>query len=123
MRSLRSFVISLVLLSASAQAADPVEKITFTNKLIDGKKTWTPTELTVKGGGKLEITLVNELEEPHGFSIPGLTDAIVIKGKETTTLTVNAPKSGDYKFLCQLHPAHVGGKIIVDLAPVNETTK
>ena len=123
MRKLRSFIVGLLLMSASAHAAEPVEKITFTNKLIDGKKTWIPTEVTIKGGSKVEITLVNELEDPHGFSIPGVTDPLVIKGKETTSVTVPAPKAGEYKFLCQMHPAHVGGKIIVSAPLANETSK
>lgn len=113
MRQFYRLFLASALVASSASATEIVEKITFVNKLIDGKKTWTPTEQAVKGEGKIEITLINELEDPHGFSIPGLTDAMIIKGKETKTFTVTAPKSGEYKFHCQMHPAHVGGILTV----------
>ena len=102
--------------AAPAAPADPAaaaQKITFTNKLVGDKKTWLPEGAKVSAGKPLEITLVNTLADPHGFSAPGLTDAFVVKGNETKTITVAAPKAGTYKFLCQLHPKHVGGSIEV----------
>jgi plastocyanin len=91
-----------------------VQKLTFTNQLVGGKKTWLPATATVKAGEKLEITLVNELKDPHGFRAAGLlADAQVVGGGATKTVVVDAPKAGTYKFDCQLHPAHVGGQITV----------
>lgn len=91
-----------------------VEKLTFTNKMVDGKKTWLPADAKVPAGSKVEITLVNTLDDPHGFTAPGLTtDPVIVGGKETKTFTVQAQNKGDYKFSCQMHPAHVGGQISV----------
>lgn len=110
----------LALFSVSAFGADapkaaaPVQKVTFTNKLIDGKKTWIPNDAKVPAGSTLEITLVNTLDDPHGFTAPGLTaEPVVVGGKETKTVTVQATNKGDFKFSCQMHPAHVGGQIEV----------
>jgi len=101
--------------SASATAPAAVQKLTFTNKLVGGKKTWLPAAAKVKAGTKLEITLTNELKDPHGFRVNGLVQApVVVKGGETQTVMIDAPKAGTYQFDCQLHPAHVGGQIIVE---------
>jgi plastocyanin len=96
-------------------AKAPVESVTFTNKMVDGKKTWTPGEGKVKAGDAVELTLVNTLPEPHGFSIPGMTDEIVVNANETKIVTVAAGKvkAGSYDIKCQLHPAHVGAKLTV----------
>jgi plastocyanin len=93
--------------------APAVEKLTFTNKLIDGKKTWLPADAKIKAGHAVELTLINTLADPHGFSLPGMTSDIVVGGHETKTVALAAPKAGTYKFHCQLHPAHVGGAITV----------
>lgn len=113
MRIALALITTFCLFVTSVQAAEVVEKITFVNKLIDGKKVWTPGEQQIKAGTKVEIVLVNELEEPHGFSLPGLAENIVVKAKETKTVNITAPKDGEIKFHCQMHPAHVGGVIKV----------
>lgn len=95
-------------------AVAPVQKLTFTNKLVGGKKTWVPSEAKAKAGEKLEIVLVNKLPDPHGFNAPGLLKApLVVQGNATATVMVDPPAAGTYKFNCQLHPAHVGGQIQV----------
>lgn len=100
--------------AVSAMAADAkVEKVTFTNKLVGGKKTWVPSETTMPAG-KVEITLVNELADPHGFELDGLLKVpLVVGGKETKTVMVDNAAAGTYKYSCQMHPAHVGGEITV----------
>lgn len=91
-------------------AVEPVEKITLTNKIVDGKKTWLPADVKLKAGEKVELTLVNTLPDPHGFTAPGMAKDVVVNGNETKVVTFTAPKDkGPVKFSCQLHPAHVGG--------------
>ncbi len=91
-----------------------VQKVTVTNKLVDGKKTWLPSEINVKAGQKVELELVNTLPEPHGFNLPGLAENIVVGGKATQVVSFTPSKKEKIKFSCQLHPAHVGGHINVD---------
>lgn len=90
------------------------ETITLTNKIVDGKKTWVPADVKVKAGEKVELTLVNTLPDPHGFNAPGMAKDVVVNGNETKTVSFTAPKeAGTVKYTCHLHPAHVGGNIIV----------
>ncbi len=102
----------------SAVAAPPPTAtkaaFTFTNKLVDGKKTWVPSAKTMPTADTVEIKLVNELDDPHGFSIVGLTEQVVVNGKETKTVTASTKgKSGAHKFTCGIHPAHVGGEVTI----------
>lgn len=97
---------------AGEVAPAPVTKLTFTNKLVGDKKVWEPSEAKIPAG-KVEITFVNTLADPHGFNAPGVVESVVVQGNETKTITVDTSKSGAYKFSCQLHPAHVGGTITV----------
>lgn len=98
----------------AAPAAEQVDKITVTNKVVDGKKTWLPADIKLKAGEKVELTLVNTLPDPHGFNAPGMAQDVVVNGNETKVVTFTAPKdAGTVKFTCHLHPAHVGGNIIV----------
>ena len=94
-----------------AEAATDI--ITLTNKLENGKKVWLPATATVKAGDKVEITLVNTLADPHGFEIKELSQKVVVGPKETKKISFEATKSGTFKFDCQLHPAHIGGELIV----------
>ncbi len=97
-----------------AAVAPKLEKLSFTNKMIDGKKVWVPSEGKVAAGTMVEITLVNTLADPHGFTAPGFTtEPVIVGGNETKVITVQAKDKGDYKFSCQMHPAHVGGTITV----------
>ena len=115
-RRLLSALLAMLAASAFAKenAAQPqIQKLTFTNKLVDGKKTWLPADSKLKWQGKIEVTLINELDEPHGFAAAGLLEPVVVGAKETKTVSADA-KKGDYRFHCQLHPAHVGGTIKVE---------
>ena len=105
-----SFVLAGSLATSALAATD---KITFTNKIENGKKVWEPSTASVKAGDKVEITLINTLADPHGFEIKDLGQKVVVGPKETKTLTFDATKAGTFKFNCQLHPAHVGGEITV----------
>ncbi len=98
----------------AAPAAEQVDKITVTNKLVDGKKTWLPADIKLKAGEKVELSLVNTLAEPHGFNAPGMAQDVVVNANETKVVSFTAPKeAGTVKYTCHLHPAHVGGNIIV----------
>ena len=88
--------------------------VTFTNKLIDGKKTWVMASPKVKltQGTLINAKLVNTLDGPHGFEVPGLLNPMVVKGKETKMVEFGVRK-GKVQFKCHIHPAHVGGSFEV----------
>ena len=100
-------------LSFAGDAPKKVHEIKFENKLVDGKKTWTPARHKVKVGEHVKITFVNTLGEDHGAEIPGLVTAMVVSKNASSTAEFDATTEGEYAVKCQLHPAHVAAVLIV----------
>lgn len=119
---MRYVIAALIALSAfvtglRAHGAEPTQVIVLTAKLVDGKKTWTPSEV-VAHPGEVTFHLVNELPEPHGFQVRGVSDGIVVPPQNSATPTVQRVKlertPSTYDLICQMHPAHVGSKVRVE---------
>jgi nitrosocyanin len=95
-------------------AAPPTASFTLVNLEYEGTKIWLPGEITVKKGTKVTLKLINNAPSgEHGFSIPAFHVAEVVQKGEPKTVEFTADKVGIFPFLCQLHPAHVGGQIVV----------
>ena len=82
---------------------------------IDGEKFWIPSSFTVKKGDTVKIHAVSKVpgaNSVHGFAIDAfkIQDVIDTKGKD---IEFTADKAGIFDIRCQLHPAHVGGQLIV----------
>jgi plastocyanin len=100
-----------LMIQSSAFAA---QQITFTNKDVNGVKVWEPSTTNLKAGEDIEIKIVNPLKDEHGFQVPGLTDPYVVPGNGgTKTVTIKAPKAGQYPYKCHMHPKHQGGDITI----------
>lgn len=82
------------------------------NVLASGAKVWLPSAVVVRSGEQVTLKLENKLDEAHGFSIDEYGIQVVIPAKSTQQVTFTA-KRGAARFYCQLHPAHVGGQVIV----------
>src|SRR5262249_39766060 len=53
---------------SNVQAQDS-KKFTLINVIFDGTKIWLPSSLIIAEGDAVELTLINKLDEPHGFQI------------------------------------------------------
>ena len=99
----------------AASAPTPVS-VTEVNVEYEGSKLWLPGTITVKKGTKVTIKLVNNVpSDPnqHGFAIPAFNIAEVVTRGEPKTVEFTADKVGVFPIICQLHPAHVGGQLVV----------
>jgi nitrosocyanin len=94
-----------------------VRKFTEDSVQIANTKFWLPSTLVVEQGDKVEIDLKNEVpgaaNNQHGFAIPGYNIAKVVTAGTAEKAEFTADKVGIFPFGCQLHPAHVGGQLIV----------
>lgn len=85
----------------------------------DGKpgptvKQWLPGTLIVKKGDDVEITLINNVPSgEHGFFIPDFKVTKVVGRNKKEVVTFKADKDGLFNMKCHLHPAHVGGQLLV----------
>ncbi len=104
--------LALALLGTSAFA--DTQKFVMNTVEIDGVKMWLPSTMVVKKGDNVEITATSRLGKGtiHGFTIEGfkIVEAADEKGK---VIKFTADKAGIFPFRCQLHPAHVGGQLVV----------
>ena len=114
---LTSTALSLLpLLAYPVAAKEEPATATFTevNVEYEGSKLWLPGTITVKKGTKVTIKLINNVPSgQHGFSIPAFNVAEVVDKGETKTVEFTADKAGIFPIICQLHPAHVGGQVVV----------
>ena len=119
---MRRFVIGLAAAVALLVGAHtrPVraEDMSFTvvNVEYEGSKIWVPGTLVVKKGTKVKLKLINNVpSDPnqHGFAIPAYNIAEIINRGEPKQIEFTADKEGVFPIICQLHPAHVGGQLVV----------
>ena len=94
------------------------EDMSFTVANVDyeGTKLWLPSTLVVKKGSKVKIKLINNVpSDPnqHGFAIPAYNVAEIVTRGEPKQVEFTADKEGVFPIICQLHPAHVGGQLVV----------
>ena len=106
--------------AAGATAEGATVNFTLVSVLIDDVKFWLPSTIVVNQGDKVKLTLKNQVpgaDITHGFTIPGYNIAEVVTRGQPKTITFVADKAGIFPYYCQLHPAHVGGQLIVHGKP------
>jgi nitrosocyanin len=105
----------LVARPAVAQAPMAVAQ-TMVNVEYEGTKIWLPGTLVVKKGTKVTLKLINNVAadpKEHGFAIPAYNIAETVLRGEPKTVEFTADKAGIFPIICHLHPAHVGGELVV----------
>lgn len=88
--------------------------ITLVNYETDGVKQWLPGTIMAKKGDDVEITLINNVPSGiHGFMIPAFNVRKEVKKGTKEVVTFKADKEGLFDMKCHLHPAHVGGQLLI----------
>jgi nitrosocyanin len=114
-----SFVVPLLAFAVAADPAradDTPRSFTVVNIEYAGTKVWVPATLVVKQGERVRIKLVNNVpSDPnqHGFAIPAYGVQAVVTRGEPSQVEFVADKAGLFPTSCQLHPAHIGGQLVV----------
>jgi nitrosocyanin len=108
---------AVLLGSAVGHAAEPATYSgTIVNIEYQGSKIWVPGTLVVKKGTKVTLNLINNVPsdpKDHGFAIPAYGIAETVNRGEPKKIEFTADKAGIFPITCHLHPAHVGGQLIV----------
>jgi nitrosocyanin len=82
----------------------------------EGVKMWLPGTVFAKKGNTVKLKLINKIPgkgTTHGFAIDAFNVKKVVAEGTTETVTFTADKDGIFPIYCQLHPAHVGGQLVV----------
>jgi len=106
------------LVSPPPTADEPgTRSFTMVSVEVDDAKVWLPSVIAVEQGDKVKLTLKNLVpgaSNQHGFTIPAYNITEIVTRGEPKTITFVADKAGVFPFSCQLHPAHIGGSLIVE---------
>jgi nitrous-oxide reductase len=103
----------------AAQSADekPADiNATMVGVEYQGVKMWLPGTIFAKKGQTVKIKIINKIPgegTTHGFAIDAFSVKKVVAQGETTTVRFTADQDGIFPIYCQLHPAHVGGQLVV----------
>jgi nitrosocyanin len=106
-------LLPILMLGVEYVAAAESKKFTLVNVVLDGTKIWLPSSLMVYQGEEVELTLINKLDDPHGFKIADVGVEEVVQPKAQMTVKFTASQPGAYSYICHLHPPHLGGQILV----------
>jgi nitrosocyanin len=99
-----------------AKAEPATLNLTIVNIEYEGTKVWVPGTIVAKKGTKVTLKLINNVpSDPnqHGFAIPDYKIAEIVNRGEPKTVEFTADKAGVFPIICQLHPAHAGGELVV----------
>lgn len=108
--------LSAALFPAGIVMAETVDEFTVVNIEYEGSKLWVPSTLVVHKGDKVKIKLINNVKadpNQHGYKIAAFNVEEVVTRGEPKTVEFTADKEGVFPIICQLHPAHVGGQLLV----------
>jgi nitrosocyanin len=114
LRLLIALSLTAVAIPGASFAAD--RTITVVNVEYEGTKVWVPATLIAKKGDRLRIKLINRVpSDPnqHGFAIPAFGVQAVVTRGEPQTVEFEASKAGLFPISCHLHPAHIGGQLLI----------
>jgi len=108
------FCVIFAALAMSLSAFAAKRTVTLVNYETEGVKQWLPGTIIVKKGEDVEITLINNVPSGvHGFFIPDFNVKKDVKKGVKEVVTFKADKEGLFDMKCHLHPAHVGGQLLV----------
>ena len=105
-------VISVVAL-AGCSGNHKTENLRINAVAVNGQSGFSIGTKTVTQGDKVNIQVGNMTDKPHGFSNDEFGIHKVVEPGKSVTVSFTPNKTGEFRVYCQLHPAHVPGRIIV----------
>jgi nitrosocyanin len=101
----------------AAQPESGVRELTAVNIEFKGTKVWVPSTFIVKKGEKVRLTLINNAPSGvHGWACDEFNIKVAVNNDEKDnkkTVEFTPTKTGLFRTYCHLHPAHIGGEILV----------
>ncbi|MBI4064455.1 MAG: cupredoxin domain-containing protein [Elusimicrobia bacterium] len=98
----------------TTQKPPPTIRQSIVNIEFKGTKVWVPSFLIVPLGAKVELKLINDAPSGvHGFTIPDFNVRTEVANDKPKEISFVANKPGLFPINCQLHPAHIGGQLLV----------
>lgn len=118
-RNLGIALACLAALGAAAVYADKEEpsaarELASVNIEYQGTKAWVPATFIAYKGEKVRIKLTNKTPSgKHGFAISEFGVKLEVAEDAPQTAEFTASEAGLFRIYCHLHPAHIGGQLLV----------
>ena len=100
-----------------AQPETGVRELAAVNIEFRGTKVWVPSTFIVRKGEKVRLTLINNAPSGvHGWACDEFNIKVAIPNDEKDNKRVvefTPTRTGLFRTYCHLHPAHIGGEILV----------
>lgn len=112
-------VLGMALALAGGATAEE-RSFTIANVESEGTKAFLPSTIVVQKGDKVKIKVLNNVKSDpnqHGFALPDFDVEKVVTRGEPQEIEFTADKAGIFPLKCHLHPAHLGGQLVVLEAP------
>jgi plastocyanin len=103
----------LAVLVLTGCAKSPVHRTNTAKVTPPGGAGFAPDTLRVKKGDKVEITVKNEHDKTHGFSIDAFSVKRTVDVGKPILVKFTARRAGTFEIYCQLHPAHKKASLVV----------
>ena len=113
----------LAILAATARAEE--RSFTIANVEYEGTKAFVPSTIVVNKGDHVKVKVLNNVKSDpnqHGFALADFKVEKVVTRGEPQDVEFSADKAGIFPIKCHLHPAHLGGQLVV-LEAKNEAKK
>ncbi|MEO7030775.1 MAG: cupredoxin domain-containing protein [Herbaspirillum sp.] len=104
---LRTLLVSLLLCSTAAFAADSIPLIIKDHRFV-------PAEVRVPANTKLKLIVENQDPTAEEFESPDMGREKVIAPKSKATIFIGPLKPGNYKFFGEFNPATAQGVVIAE---------
>jgi plastocyanin len=108
--------LGLAMLGLAGRVHAAEQSFTVVNVEYEGSKMFVPATLVVHQGDHVKIKVVNNIKSDpnqHGFAIADYKIEKVVTRGEAQEVEFDATQAGIFPIKCQLHPAHVGGELVV----------
>ena len=106
----------LPLLSPTRQVPAPSptsRNVTLVADLVAGSNRYQPASFIAFQGDSLLISVRNNGDREHGFTVEGVGITDTVQNGTSKVFTLENVRPGLYQYYCQLHPAHIGGQLLV----------
>jgi nitrosocyanin len=115
--SFRTSLACFLFVAAFASSALAAEvSFTVANIEYEGTKAFVPSTLVVNKGDVVKVKVLNNVKSDpnqHGFALADFKVEKVVTRGEPQEVTFTADKAGVFPIKCHLHPAHLGGQLVV----------
>jgi plastocyanin len=82
-------------------------------KLAAANTAWDTDSLAMTAGAQVRVEITNADSIEHNFTFAEAGANQDIEGGEDATVTLTAPATGEYEFLCKYHPQAMRGTVTV----------